>query len=87
MTVKLRASGIVLLASTLVVLRTLLKRGLVYRASAVGVLLTLITSCSAGADYDVLLRGGSIYDGSGSAPVVADVAISGDTIAAIGPLT
>ncbi len=57
-----------------------------YRTAAVVALVTLITSCSAGPDYDVLLRGGSIYDGSGSAPVVADVAISGDTIAAIGPL-
>ncbi len=50
-------------------------------------MLTLITSCSAGADYDVLIHGGTNYDGSVSAPVVADVAISGDTITAIGPLT
>jgi len=37
-------------------------------------------------DYDVLIRGGTIYDGSGGAPMVADVAISGDRIAAIGDL-
>jgi N-acyl-D-amino-acid deacylase len=37
-------------------------------------------------EYDVLIRGGTVYDGSGDAPRVADVAISGDTIAAIGDL-
>ena len=37
--------------------------------------------------HDVILRGGTIYDGSGNAPYVADVAISGDRISAIGDLT
>jgi N-acyl-D-amino-acid deacylase len=36
--------------------------------------------------YDVILRGGTVYDGSGGAPLVADLAIQGDTIAAIGEL-
>lgn len=36
------------------------------------------------ADYDVIIRGGTVYDGSGGAPFVADVAISGDSIAAVG---
>jgi N-acyl-D-amino-acid deacylase len=36
------------------------------------------------APYDVLIRHGTIYDGSGQAPVIADVAIQGDRIAAIG---
>ncbi|HYF69635.1 MAG TPA: D-aminoacylase [Ohtaekwangia sp.] len=36
--------------------------------------------------YDVLLRNGTIYDGSGSSPFVGDIAIQGDTIAAIGNL-
>jgi N-acyl-D-amino-acid deacylase len=35
--------------------------------------------------YDVLIRGGTIYDGSGGPPVVGDVGIRGDTIAAVGP--
>ncbi len=35
---------------------------------------------------DVLVRGGTIYDGSGAHPYVADVAIVGDKIAAIGDL-
>lgn len=37
--------------------------------------------------YDVILRGGTIYDGSGGAPTVADLAIQGDRIAAIGDLS
>jgi N-acyl-D-amino-acid deacylase len=38
------------------------------------------------ADYDVILRGGTIYDGSGSAPIVGDVAIKKDVVAAVGDL-
>ncbi len=34
--------------------------------------------------YDVVIRGGTVYDGSGGAPFLADVAIAGDRIAAIG---
>lgn len=36
--------------------------------------------------YDLLIRNGTIYDGSGAPPVIGDVAISGDTIAAVGDL-
>ena len=36
-------------------------------------------------DYDVVIRGGTIYDGSGGAPYEGDVAIRGDTIAALTP--
>ncbi len=45
----------------------------------------LVAACAP--DYDVIIRGGTVYDGSGSPPVVADVAITGDTIAAIGDLS
>src|SRR6266571_940507 len=38
------------------------------------------------ADYDILIRDGKIYDGSGSRPFTGDVGINGDTIAALGPL-
>ena len=38
-------------------------------------------------EYDVVIRGGNVYDGSGNAPVVADVAIQSDTIAFIGDLS
>src|SRR5947199_5039177 len=34
--------------------------------------------------YDFVIRGGTIYDGSGGAPYVGDVAIRGDRIVAIG---
>jgi N-acyl-D-amino-acid deacylase len=34
---------------------------------------------------DIMLRGALVYDGSGSAPVKADVAVAGDRIAAVGP--
>jgi N-acyl-D-aspartate/D-glutamate deacylase len=36
--------------------------------------------------YDLILRGGTIYDGSGGKPVVGDVAVNGDRIAAVGSL-
>jgi len=35
-------------------------------------------------DYDLLIRGGLIVDGSGSEPFVGDIAIKGDRIAAMG---
>jgi N-acyl-D-amino-acid deacylase len=38
------------------------------------------------AAYNTIIRNGTIYDGYGGPPFVGDVAISGDTIAAIGPL-
>lgn len=47
------------------------------------VLLLLLGGCVQ-PDHDVIIRGGTVYDGSGGAPYVADIAISGDSIAAIG---
>ena len=45
-----------------------------------------ITACDAGSpEHDIVIRGGTVYDGLGSAPVVADVAIDDDTVSAIGP--
>ncbi|MGI9168883.1 MAG: N-acyl-D-amino-acid deacylase family protein [Caulobacteraceae bacterium] len=37
------------------------------------------------ADYDLLVRGGTIYDGSGGAPYLGEVAIKGDRIVFVGP--
>src|SRR5690606_3834609 len=37
--------------------------------------------------YDYILRGGVIYDGTGNEPFIGDLAINGDTIAAIGDLS
>src|ERR1043165_1646944 len=38
------------------------------------------------AAFDVIIRGGDVYDGAGGPPVHADVGITGDRIAAIGDL-
>jgi N-acyl-D-amino-acid deacylase len=37
-------------------------------------------------DYDFIIRNGMIYDGSGTPPVAGDIAVNGETIAAIGQL-
>ncbi|HJZ92101.1 MAG TPA: serine hydrolase [Gemmataceae bacterium] len=37
--------------------------------------------------FDVLIRGGTVYDGTGAAPRKADVGIRGDKVAAIGDLS
>jgi len=53
-------------------------------------LLASIWSCSAenaSPTYDVIVRGGTVYDGLGGAPVQADVGVNGDRIAAIGDLS
>lgn len=41
-------------------------------------------SRSAATPFDIVIRGGTIYDGSGGAPFVGDVAIRGDRIVAVG---
>jgi N-acyl-D-amino-acid deacylase len=66
------------------------------RLSILGVLLFLLVpllsvlilapACTPAPEYDVVIRGGTLYDGSGSPGVVADLAISGDTVAALGDL-
>ncbi len=38
------------------------------------------------ADYDILIRGGTVYDGGGGPPVRADVAVDRDRVAAVGGL-
>ena len=45
-----------------------------------------IFSCSGPEHYDVILRNGSILDGSGGPAYIGDVGINADTIAAIGDL-
>ena len=56
-----------------------------------GVLLPLLAAASLAetpvdAPFDLLIRGGTVYDGSGNPPRQADVAVRGDRIAAIGDL-
>ena len=50
---------------------------------------TLIAAaaCADAANYDVLISGGTVYDGSGAAPFVGDVAINGDRVVAVGDLS
>lgn len=51
--------------------------------------LALFVFSTAGAQattqFDVVIRGGTIYDGSGSKPIAGDVALRGDSIVAIAP--
>src|SRR5271170_5614959 len=37
-------------------------------------------------EYDAIIRGGTLYDGTGAAPITADVAIRGDRIVRVGKL-
>ena len=49
----------------------------------------LVAACSAPVppeSYDTIVRGGLVYDGTGSDPVRADIGIDGDRIAAVGDL-
>ena len=45
-----------------------------------------LVSCSAPYEYDTVIRNGTVYDGTGSPGRVADVAIKGDRVAAVGDL-
>jgi N-acyl-D-amino-acid deacylase len=48
--------------------------------------LSLAVPCHAAETFDVLIRGGTVYDGTGKPPRRADVALRGDRIAAVGDL-
>lgn len=60
------------------------------RLSLATLLLASMTGCATAggtadvAGYDLVIRNGSIYDGSGSEPYVGDLAVEGDQIVAIG---
>ena len=53
-------------------------------SAAVTVLVLVLAGCRSPVMYDTVLRRGVIYDGTGAKPWMGDVAINGDTIAAIG---
>jgi N-acyl-D-aspartate/D-glutamate deacylase len=50
------------------------------------ILLLWIFAAACAPDYDVVLRNGTIFDGSGRPPFEGDVAFAGDRIAAVGRL-
>jgi N-acyl-D-amino-acid deacylase len=55
-------------------------------AIALAVVSCFITACSKPAKYDVVIRHGTVYDGTGAAGKVGDVAILDDRVAAVGDL-
>ena len=57
------------------------------RTLSTSMLVTLsLAACKAPIEHDIILRGGSVIDGSGSPAVVADVAIDNDIVATVGDL-
>ncbi|NBB76205.1 MAG: amidohydrolase family protein, partial [Bacteroidetes bacterium] len=50
------------------------------------VIALFLASCTQTGDYDLIIRNGQIYDGSGESAITGDLAINADTIAAIGNL-
>jgi N-acyl-D-amino-acid deacylase len=52
----------------------------------VALVLIVMALVGCGPRYDVVIRGGTLYDGSGAPPVVGDVAIAHDSIVAVGDL-
>ncbi|TDJ03469.1 MAG: D-aminoacylase [Caldithrix sp.] len=56
------------------------------KLSFILILLVSGFACTSKSDYDIVIRNGMIYDGSGSSPFAGDIAISADTIAAVGSL-
>ncbi len=59
---------------------------MIRRMLSIATVLAAATACSDAANYDVLISGGTVYDGSGAAPFIGDVAIAGDRIVAVGDL-
>ena len=47
----------------------------------------LFATCTSPLEFDILLRNGTIYDGSGGTPFLGDLAIQADSIAAMGSLS
>lgn len=61
------------------------RTGIATAALATALLQGSIASGAEPAAYDLLIRGGTIYDGSGGAPYAGDIGIKGDRIVYAGP--
>ena len=58
-----------------------------HRLAVIALIATVgLIACTPPPSYDLILRGGTVYDGSGTAPYVGDVAVDGDTIVALGDI-
>jgi N-acyl-D-amino-acid deacylase len=55
-----------------------------FRSALAAFAAALLASAAPPPAWDVVIRGGTIYDGSGGAPFVGDIAIKGDRVAAVG---
>jgi N-acyl-D-aspartate/D-glutamate deacylase len=64
-------------------LRSSLKTAAAVSAAGSGLILQ---GCTKAKDFDLLIAGGTVYDGSGGAPVGADVGISGGAVREIGKI-
>lgn len=49
--------------------------------------LIFLYSCQSGQQYDLIIKNGTIYDGSGAPPEKADIAVNADTVTFIGDLS
>jgi N-acyl-D-amino-acid deacylase len=56
------------------------------RLTVISSLVLLVLGCVSEPEYSFVLRGGTIYDGGGGEPFVGDVALQGDSIAAVGDI-
>ena len=52
----------------------------------VAVVMALTSHVVLGADYDVIIENGTVYDGTGAPGYKADIAVAGDRVVAIGDL-
>src|SRR2546427_10063988 len=68
-------------------LRNLLTFALILALSIITIAQGQPRSTSKPQSFDVIIRGGTLYDGSGRPPIKADVGIKGDRIAAVGNLS
>ncbi len=55
-------------------------------AAAAALAVAMLVACGGGEQYDAIIKGGTIYDGTGAPGVIGDVAIKDDRIVAIGDL-
>jgi N-acyl-D-amino-acid deacylase len=56
-------------------------------SNIIAAIVFLLTACNLVEQHDLIIRNALIFDGTGKPPVAGDLAISGDTIAAIGDLS